>query len=176
MTSTTPATTPSNTPGGDDVTRGKRELLRHTVATLAYRAAKAVGGAPTEFADLRVGDSTRTPVQIVAHLGDLFDWALALAEGHHRWHDSTPVPWHDEVARFFAALARFDAFLASDQALGRPAEQLFQGPVADALTHVGQLTLLRRLGGAPVRAENYAKAEIVVGRVTTNQAAPKVEF
>lgn len=176
MTSVSATTPPFGTPAGDDIARGKRDLLRHTVATLAYRAAKAIGGAPSAFADFQVGDSTRTPVQIVAHLGDLFDWALALARGQHRWRDSTPLPWDEEVARFFAAVERFDSYLASDQALGWTAEQLFQGPVADALTHVGQLSLLRRLGGVPVRAENYAKAEIVVGRVTATQAAPKVEF
>lgn len=154
----------------------KRELLRHTLATLAYRGGKAVRGAPAGFAEFRVGPDTRTPARILAHIGDLLDWALWLARGEHRWKDSEPLPWDAEVERFFAGLAALDAYLASDAPLGRPAEALFQGPVADALTHVGQLTMLRRLAGSPVRGENYARAEIVAGRVGAEQAAPRVEF
>ena len=153
-----------------------RQLLRHAVATLAYRAGKALRDAPVPFADFTVAAGTRTPAQILAHMGDLFDWALCLARGQHAWHDSTPLPWDQEVARFFAALQAFDAYLASDEPLGWPAERLFQGPVADALTHTGQLTMLRRLAGAPVKAENYAKATISAGTLGTAQAAPRAEF
>ena len=153
-----------------------RLFLRHTVATLAYRAGKALRDAPPAFADFTVAPRTRTPVQILAHMGDLFDWALCLAQGHHTWRSSTPLPWNQEVARFFAALNAFDACLSSDQPLGWSAERLFQGPVADALTHTGQLTMLRRLAGAPVRGENYAKATITAGAVGPAQAAPVYEF
>lgn len=153
-----------------------RALLRHTVATLAYRGGKALRGAPLSFAEYRVAPGSRTPVEILAHIGDLFDWALALAQGEHRWHDSQPLAWDAEVARFHAALAAFDDYLAGGGPLGWRAELLFQGPVADALTHVGQITMLRRLAGAPVRGENYAKAEIQVGRIGHDQAASRVEF
>jgi hypothetical protein len=153
-----------------------RLFVRHTVATLAYRAGKALRGAPPTFADFSVAAGTRTPVQIVAHMGDLLDWALSLARGEHSWHDSMPLPWDGEVARFFAALAAFDEYLSSDNSLGWSAEQLFQGPIADALTHTGQLTMLRRLAGAPVRGENYAKATIAAGTVGISQAAPGYEF
>jgi hypothetical protein len=161
---------------------GAVALLRHAVATVAYRGGKAVRGAPDSFGSFRSGPETRTPVGILAHVGDLFDWALGLADGRHVWHDSEPLPWDDEVARFFAALERFDARLARAQAagnaepLGHSPEKLFQGPVADALTHVGQLTLLRRLAGAAVKGENYFKADIAAGRVGAEQAKAKVEF
>lgn len=153
-----------------------RPLLRHCVATLAYRAGKAVRGAPDSFGEWRSGDSTRTPVQILAHMGDLMDWGLELARGKQLWRAATPQPWPLEVQRFFASLARFDAYLASDEPLGTMPEQLFQGPVADALTHVGQLTMLRGLAGAPIRAENYARAQIETGTVGLEQAAPRFEF
>jgi len=154
----------------------KRDLLRHTVATLAYRGGKAVRGAPPEFAEFRAGTKTRTPGRILAHVGDLLDWALAMARGKQVWHDSAPLPWDDEVNRFFAALEAFDAYLASDSPLGFPAEKLFQGPIADALTHIGQIAMLRRLAGAPVKGENYFRAGITAGRVGADQAAPVQEF
>lgn len=154
----------------------ERMFLRHAVATLAYRAGKALRGAPATFADFSVASGTRTPAQIVAHMGDLLDWALYLARGEQSWHDSMPLPWDREVARFFAALQAFDAYLASEQSLGWSAAQLFQGPIADALTHTGQLTMLRRLAGAPVRGENYARATITAGTVGITQAAPAYEF
>jgi hypothetical protein len=153
-----------------------RMFLRHAVATLAYRAGKALRDAPTTFADFTVAPVTRTPARIVAHMGDLLDWGLYLARGAQNWHDSMPLPWDREVARFFTALQAFDAYLASPEPLGWPAERLFQGPIADALTHTGQLTMLRRLAGAPVRGENYARAEIAAGTVGIAQTAPVYEF
>ncbi len=151
-------------------------MLRHTLATLAYRGGKAVSGAPEAFATFKAGPQTRTPGEILAHLGDLLDWALSMARGEATWRDSEPLPWAQEVARFHEALRRFDEQLASEAPLATSAETLFQGPVADALTHVGQIALLRRMAGAPVRGENYARAEIVAGRVGSEQAAPRREF
>jgi|SRR5436190_23100851 len=154
----------------------KRELLRHTVATVAYRGGKAVRGAPPAFASFSAGDTTRTPAAILAHVGDLFDWALSLARGAQTWNNSTPIVWDQEVARFFASLQRFDDYLASDAPLSCEPEQLFQGPVADALNHVGQIALLRRLAGAPIKAENYYRADIARGRVGADQTPPRREF
>lgn len=175
-TPTTPGASSGSASPSTDVARGSRELLRHTVATLAYRGAKAIAGAPSGFADYRAGDSTRSPVEILSHVCDLLDWARGLAEGHHRWTPASPGAWDDVVHRFFGGLATLDEYLASDRPLGWSAERVFQGPIADALTHVGQITMLRRLAGAPVRAENYARAEIVAGRVAAAQAPPKFEF
>jgi len=152
------------------------QLLRHTVATIAYRGGKVLRVAPEGFAEFRIGAPPRTPAQILAHVGDLFDWALCMAKGQHAWHDSQPLPWNEEVARFFAALAAFDAYLASGAPLGAHAEKLFQGPIADALTHIGQLAMLRRLSGSPMRGENYFVADIAPGRVGPDQRAPVREF
>lgn len=153
-----------------------RELLRHTLATVAYRGGKALRGAPGSFAESTAGGVGRTPAKILAHMGDLFDWALSIAKGKQDWKDSTPLPWSAEVERFFAALKAFDDYLASGAELHAPAEKLFQGPVADALNHVGQLNMLRRLSGCPMKGENYFKADIAAGRVGAEQAAPKREF
>jgi hypothetical protein len=152
------------------------QLLRHTLATLAYRAGKALRGAPATFASYSTPVQPKTPAQILAHMGDLFDWALTLAKGAQAWHDSAPLPWEQEVDRFFAALKKFDDHLASGAALHDSAEKLFQGPIADALTHTGQLAMLRRMAGASMKGENYHRAEIVAGRVGFDQAAPKREF
>jgi len=154
----------------------QRAFVRHTLATLAYRGAKAVRGAPESFATFRAGESSRTPAEIVAHMADLFDWAVGLAQGQHVWRAAPPVSWTVEVDRFFTALARFDTLLATEQPLGLPLERLFQGPIADALTHVGQLNQLRRLAGSPVRGENFVVADVEVGRVGVEQAAAKKEF
>ncbi|MDQ6830428.1 MAG: hypothetical protein M3081_16335 [Gemmatimonadota bacterium] len=159
-----------------DTISGPRAMLRHALATLAYRGGKALRDAPPGVAAFHVGDATRTPAQILAHIGDLLDWGLSMARGKQTWHDSEPLSWDEGTSRFFAALERFDAHLASEAPLGCTAEQLFQGPIADALTHVGQIAMLRRLAGSPVRGENYAKAEIVAGRVGSEQATPRMEF
>lgn len=151
-----------------------RALLRHTLATLAYRGGKAVRGAPESFAGF--DGAGRSPAQILAHVGDLLDWALSISQGAQKWSDSTPLPWAEEVARFHRGLEALDRYLASGAPLHVPAGQLFQGPIADALTHVGQIAMLRRLAGCAMKGENYFVAEIVAGRVGANQAAPRKEF
>jgi hypothetical protein len=156
--------------------RARREMLRHTVATLAYRGAKALRDAPDSFASFRASPTTRTPAQILAHIGDLLDWALSIAKGNETWHESKPLDWSDGVERFHAALKALDDYLASDGELSASCERMFQGPIADALTHVGQLSMLRGLSAAPVRPESYARAEIVRGRVGPEQAPAVREF
>lgn len=154
----------------------QREMLRHTVATLAYRGAKALRGAPPSFASFKASATTRTPAQILAHIGDLLDWAVTIAEGSETWHDSKPKPWKQEVKRFHTALARLDRCLAK---MGEPtasAARIFQGPIADALTHVGQIAMLRRIAGEPIKGENYSRAKIKAGRVGADQEKPSREF
>ena len=99
-----------------------------------------------------------------------------MAEGRQKWQDSEPLPWAQELERFYTALTRFDDFLASGAPVQVPLEGLFQGPVADALAHIGQIALLRRMAAAPMQPENYSKAEITVGRVGADQSTPKREF
>jgi hypothetical protein len=152
----------------------KRSLLRHTLATLAYRAARALEGAPESFAEF--SGAGRRPVQILAHMGDLLHWGLSLALGNQRWQDSQPLPWSQEKQRFFDALAALDAFLASSAPLKAPIESLFQGPVADALTHTGQVAMLRRLSGSPIRGENFYVAAIAAGQVGPVQPDPVKRF
>jgi hypothetical protein len=152
----------------------KRELLRHTVAALAYRAARALDSAPDTFASF--DGCGRQPIQILAHMGDLFDWALSAVQGSERWHNSTPLAWPEEKARFFAALKAFDDYLASSQPLHAEAEPLFQGPIADALTHVGQIAMLRRLAASPTCGENFFVAKVAIGQVSAEQPAAVQPF
>lgn len=144
----------------------KRDLLRHLVATVAYRGGIAVSGAPEDFTVFRVHETARTPGEILAHIGDLLEGSLYLVKGEFVNLESPPLPWGAEVSRFFSAVKGLDTYLASDAPLACPVEKLIQGPVGDALTHVGQIVLLRRLAGKPVRVESYFTAEVVAGGVT----------
>ncbi len=155
-----------------------RVFLRHTVATLAYRGGKATRGATPAFGGLKAGPTTRTPVEILAHVGDLLEWALSMSKSEERWQNATPLSWEGEVQRFHRCLQAFDAYLESEEPLGVSAERLFQGPIADALTHVGQIAMLRRLGDLPMKGENYSRAPIETGRVGADQVPPdpKREF
>lgn len=154
--------------------------LRHALATLAYRAGKALRDAPEGFADFRLAPAARTPVQIVAHLADLMEWSASCVDGPGRWQAGGTADWTGTTGRFFAGLAALDGALAAREAGAEgPAFDpavLFQGPIADALTHVGQLAMLRGAAGAGLRPESFVKAEIRVGRVGIDQAAPGREF
>ncbi len=165
-----------STKSGEIVPDASRQFLRHAVATLAYRGGKALRGSPAGFEEFRIAPTTRTSGEILAHMGDLLDWALSIATGKQEWHDSAPLVWEKGVDRFFTALGAIDAYLASGAPLHAAAEKIFQGPIADALTHVGQLATRRTLAGAPVRGENYFRADIIIGRVGPEQSAPRREF
>jgi hypothetical protein len=162
-------------PTPEPVDPGERRLLRHCLATLAYRAEKVLRDPPADFAGHRTGD-LRTPLELIGHLGDLIEWATTFAAGDPAWKAASTGVWQADVERFWRAMARLDELLGGDAPLRNPAAQMFQGPIADALTHVGQLAMLRRLHGAPIRPESYAKADIGPGRVGPEQAPPRREF
>ena len=150
--------------------------LRHALATLVYRAAKTLRDAPNDFSAFRPAAGSRSAGEILAHLCDLMDWALTQARGQERWQNTQPNAWTSDANRFFAAATALDEYLASGETLHAPPEKLFQGAIADSLTHVGQIAMLRRLAGAAVRGENYSVAKIEVGRTGANQNRPVREF
>lgn len=154
----------------------ERETLRHALAVVAYRGGKVIRSAPQGFGDFRVSEDARTPSQILAHLCDLLDWTLSLLRGAQAWRDSAPARWEQDAERFFRGLAQVDEQLASGPVPEGSPRRIVQGPLADALTHIGQLAMLRRLFGAPVRGENYYVADIEVGRVGPEQPSPRREF
>ena len=159
-----------------ETTDAARATLRQMAATLAYRAAKVLRDAPGDFGGKTFGPTTRRPVQIVAHMADLMTWGVSMANGGKEWKAGGSDDWKTEVDRFFAGLAALDAALAAEGAFAGSIDKLIQGPLADALTHVGQLAVMRGMAGAPVRPESYARAKIVAGRVGLDQAPPGFEF
>jgi len=160
----------------DPTLTGRRELLRHTLATLAYRAQKVLHDPPAGLAEQRASPASRTSLEILSHLGDLMEWGTRMALGDYKWAAEPSVDWAAACDRFFRGLAAFDAAVASASFEKFAPEVIFQGPIADALTHVGQLALLRGAAGAPIKPESYARAEIQIGRVGTDQSATRKEF
>lgn len=151
-------------------------FLRHSLATLAYRAGKTVRGTPQAFGDYRASPDSSSCVEILAHMGDLMDWVLRMAKGEARWTTATPLPWEQEIARFFAATQALDDHLATGAGIAWDPGRLFQGGIADALTHTGQLAMLRRLSGHKMKGENYARADIEAGRVGLDQTPPDPRY
>jgi hypothetical protein len=140
-----------------------REFLRHTLATLAYRCSKTLRDVPEGFAGFRTDGIKNTPLDLLAHIGDLLEWTLNHSKGNSKYHHSTPSNWDSEVKRFHNSLRLLDDYLAGQESIQAPLERLFQGPIADALTHVGQLALLRRMAGSPIPGENFFMADIKTG-------------
>lgn len=153
-----------------------RELIRHTVATLAYRAAKTMRGAPESFTTYKAAPDANPPLRIVNHMADLFDWALTMVYGEPKWSFMPAPDWHSACARFFASLEKFDSALANTPNIDYDLTKIFQGPIADALTHTGQLAMLRRLAGYPMKGESYIHSDIAIGRVGPDQTPPNPKY
>lgn len=151
-------------------------LFRHTLASLAYRGGKTIRGVSESFPQFKVTPQAKAPIFILAHINDLFDWTIHLIEGESIWVNSSPSSWDDETKRFHAGLQKIDDLIVSGAEMKCSFEKLFQGPVADALTHIGQIAYLRRLAGIPVMGENYFVADIELGRLGADQNPSKIEF
>ena len=150
-------------------------LVRHELAALAYRFAKAVRDAPDGFAAFEAGAGVRTPLALVHHMNGVLGYVgITIAGGDVRGRYAHPRHgWEGELDALHAKLAELDAYLAGHPEV--PAERLaraLQGPLADAMTHVGQLALLRRMAGSPIPAENFYLADVRAGRVGADQAPP----
>jgi hypothetical protein len=156
-------------PADDPTTR---LILRHLLATIAYRAGTVVRDAPVAFGEYRQTPDSPSSADIVAHMGDLMEWVLRLLRGEWQFTEAKALPWDQEVARFFRTLKAVDDELAAGAPIKWDPAKLIQGGFADALTHVGQLAMLRRLSGHTMKSESYARAEVVIGRVGLDQAPP----
>lgn len=146
-------------------------VLRHLLATLAYRTSRAISDPPAGYPELSIGEGVRTPHEILAHLVVLLQFTLRYARGEQLGKPAPPRSWNDEFNEFFATLLELDELFASGEDIQEP-DRLIQGPIADALTHVGQLAMLRRIAGDPVERESYAMADIQIGRVGPDQPPP----
>lgn len=149
-----------------------RRLLKHFLAALAYRTQKALRDAPGTFGDFRLAPTSRSPHELVWHLSGLMGYARTFFHGGVWQPDKLPT-LADEVARFHEQLAKLSAdFEDPSLSCTITDEQLLQGPLADAMTHVGQLAMLRRLHGAPVPSENFIHAQVSAKNLTADQPAP----
>jgi len=141
----------------------ERELLRHLIATIVMRGRVAITDAAEDFDGFRVNNDARSPGEILAHIGDLLEGSFYLMKGEMRYLTSSPLEWKEEVARFLASAKRLDDLIASDVEFHQPIKKLIQGPIADALTHVGQIILLRRIAGNGTVAKDYFGTELTLG-------------
>lgn len=173
--STLTMTTPTSSTAELDVNT-LRAMVRHLIATLAYRASKVLRDVPSSFQTASFGSATRRPVLILSHMADLMAWARTMVAGNVQWKAGAGEDWRVEQQRFLDELAAFDSDFAAIAPTTRLCEKLIQAPLADALTHVGQLAMLRGMAGCPVRPESYAKADIAAGRVGLDQPPPGFEF
>lgn len=149
-----------------------QQILRHLLATIAYRAGKTMRDTSDAFGQYRQTPDSPSSADIVAHMGDLMEWMLRLLRGESAFAKGAVLPWDQEIERFYRTLKALDDELASGAPTHLDPARLLQGPIADALTHIGQLAMLRRLAGQKMAGESYARAEIVIGRVGPDQTPP----
>ena len=148
-----------------------RALLRHFLAAIAYRTQKALRDAPDHYATFSAGNRVRTPTELIRHMASLMGYVRTFFKGGT--YKAEPLPsFADEVARFHTLLEEVGTLLASDASCSITTEQLLQGPFADAMTHVGQLAMLRRLADSPVAPENFVYANIRSDRLHADQPLP----
>lgn len=149
-----------------------RRILRHFLAALAYRTQKALRGAPDDFAGFRAGTNVRTPNELLWHMTSVIGYARTMLHGGSFDPPALPT-FAAEIERFHETLdALRDDFGNPSLTAAISDEQFLQGPLADAMTHAGQLAMLRRLAGSPVASENFIFARIDAANVGASQPEP----
>ena len=147
-------------------------MLRHFLAALAYRTQKALAEAPVDFASFDAGNDTRSPHELICHMRSVLGYARTFFVGGN-YPRPTPDDFERDIEAFHEMLADLSERLERDEPLnGITEEQLLQGPFADAMTHAGQIAMLRRLHGSPVPPENFIVADIEARNVTSSQPPP----
>ena len=150
----------------------KRQMLRHFLATLAYRTQKALADAPSEFAQFCAGNKVRTPHELICHMRSVLGYARTFIIGG-TYPRPTPDDFERDISAFHEMLADLNSRLEAGEELhGITEEQMLQGPFSDAMTHAGQLAMLRRLHGSPVPPENFVVARVDSENVGPDQPAP----
>ena len=151
----------------------KQRLLRHFLAALAYRTQKALRDAPADFGSFRAAAGVRTPSELLCHMTGVLGYARTFFVGGTYHPDYLPS-LQEEIGRFHDMLHHLAGHIEAGAELreGMTVERLLQGPLSDAMTHAGQLAMLRRLAGAPVPPENFIVADIEGARLGPDQADP----
>jgi hypothetical protein len=152
------------------------DFFRHTLATIAYRAGHSIRTAPQSFAEFKAGASSKTPLELVAHMTDLLDWSLTELKGESDWHERPPTNWETDVARFYDSLKKLDGYAAAGHPTKTDLMRLFQGPMVGCFVYIGRIDMLRRRHGSPVKREIFFEADIVIGRVGPQQTPPRMEL
>jgi hypothetical protein len=149
----------------------KRGMLRHFIASIAYHTTKAIRDAPAMYPEFDPGKGVRTPRQIIHHIAGVLTYAHSFFEDYETTYLEHQT-WDAEISRFYEILSKLDNSLKEKDPRTVTEEQLLQGPLSDAMAHIGQLLMLRRLVGSPVPSENFIFAEITKGVVGPNQPEP----
>lgn len=144
------------------------QLIRHFLATLSYRANKIISNIPENYPELIIGNGVRTPKEILHHILEVLLFAKFYLLNENR-KDTPLLEWNEEVKRFNNILNELDKILEEKDVESSTLKKLLQGPLSDAMTHIGQLALLRRLAGSPISGENFMKADINTGKTNMIQ-------
>ena len=159
----------------DQKRSGMKLMLRRSLVALAYRFAKVIDGAPERFPAFEPGFKVRSPHEVVRHINGVLNYALNIVRSGDpdKRERLVTLAWEQEVARAHAILAALDDELSTGEPDSEMLQRLLQGPISDAMTHVGQLAMLRRLAGSPISGENFFRADLALGRLGPDQPPPR---
>ncbi len=150
----------------------QRKMLMHFLAALAYRTQKALRGASPEFANFSAGGKVRTPLELVRHMDSVLGYARTFIIGGS-YRPPQTADFAEAIASFHQVVEDLARHLdAGSKMHGITPEVMLQGPFSDAMTHAGQLAMLRRLAGDPVPPENFIYATISPDNLGPNQPMP----
>ena len=149
----------------------KSEMLRHFLASITYRATKAIKNVPETYPAHDLGKGVKTPLRILHHITGVLTYAHSFFEHYDTTHIDVKS-WDAEVGEFYSILSKLDKSIQEKKPKEVTEEQLLQGPLSDAMTHIGQLSMLRRLADSPLPSENFIFADVRKGAVGPNQPDP----
>jgi hypothetical protein len=142
----------------------EKEFVRHFLATIYYRGIKYLSVDDITFNAFNPKNGIRTPAEILNHINGLLLYIQSFFIKHTNTHPEQQS-FIKEVKRFKSVIQMLDStILSNDLTPQMTYEQLLQGPLADIMLHIGELSMQRKYSGNPADdIENYINADIKIG-------------
>lgn len=139
-------------------------VMQRLLDGLGFRFYWATEGLRVEDYSFRPADDVMSIRELVKHIWGLVNWVRISVQGEPHRRPMEIVSVRSDILEMLHELRTAVSEMNDDELSevtieGNPLWNIINGPVSDALTHVGQINSFRRLNGNPV-----PRANVFLGR------------
>ncbi len=134
-------------------------FIQHFLKVLSYRFEKAIHNAAESYPKHASGHGIRTPLELLGHMNGVLEFAISSLKNQPR-RNIPEQSWQEQITLYYEKLKELNQLMQENSFDTDTLERILQGPLADAMTHIGQLAMMRRLANSAIAGENYFAADM----------------